>query len=118
MCESSWRGLTDRRATPGVDTRSAPRPGRSRARCWTSCCATTVLIAAPMYNYAVGRPSGVDRPSRSSDDSGRATAVLVLSARAHDLPGTPGLRSSTATYLRHFLAGHLGVTDVDTVVVG
>ena len=116
------RGITDpARYAEVVDT-----PERAAAWAVTAplldelLVADTVLIAAPMYNYAVpaALKAWIDQVTFPRMNLA-GTRFVVLSARGGTyLPGTPRFEvEHQLTYLRHFLAGHLGVTDVDTVVV-
>jgi FMN-dependent NADH-azoreductase len=125
LISEGWTEICDELLRQGI-TEPARYPevvhGPTRHAAWAVCAplldellaAHTVLIATPMYNFGV--PASVKAwidqvtfPRMSL----AGTRFVVLAARGGTyLPGTPRAEvEHQESYLRHFFAGHFGVTD-------
>jgi FMN-dependent NADH-azoreductase len=80
--------------------------------------ADVVLVATPMYNFAVpaALKAWIDQVTFPRMSLAGTRFVVVCARGGTYLPGTPRAAvEHTTTYLRDFFDGHFAVTDVDVV---
>jgi len=125
LISEGWTEICDELLRRGI-TEPARYPevvhGPARRAAWAVCAplldellaADTVLIATPMYNFGVPASikAWIDQVTFPRMSLAGTRFVVVCARGGTYLPGTPRAEvEHQESYLRHFFAGHFGVTD-------